>query len=142
MLEPEKRKFRKEQRGKIKGKAQRGMRLNFGDFGLKAMEPAWITSRQIEACRITLTREMEETGKVWINIFPHKPISKTPAETRMGKGKGAPEYYAAVVKPGRVMFEISGIDEEAAYEAFRKTSAKLPIKVKMVTRTPGEGRRI
>lgn len=134
MLLPKRVKFRKSQRGRMKGKAKRGAAVSFGDFGLKALEPAWITSRQIEACRVTLSRRMKRDGKVWIRIFPDKPVSKKPLETRMGKGKGAPEFWVAVVKPGRVMFEVAGVSKEIAQEALRLCSYKLPIKTKVVMR--------
>lgn len=134
MLMPKRVKFRKSQRGRRAGKAYRGSSVSFGDFGLKAMEPAWITSRQIEACRVALTRKMKRDGKVWIRIFPDKPVSKKPLETRMGKGKGAPEFWVAVIKPGRVMFEVSGVTRELASEALRLCSHKLPIKTKVVSR--------
>ena len=142
MLMPKRTKFRKMQKGRMKGVATRGANIEFGDFAIKATEPAWITSRQIEAARIAMTRRMKRTGKVWIRIFPDKPITKKPAETRMGKGKGAPEYWVAVVKPGRVMFEIGGgVGEELAREAMRLAQQKLPIKTKFVVRhdyTPPE----
>ena len=134
MLMPKRVKYRKSQRGRMAGKAKRGSRISFGDFGLKAMEPHWITSRQIEACRVALTRKMKRDGKVWIRIFPDKPVSKKPLETRMGKGKGAPEFWVAVVKPGRIMFEVSGVSKELANEALKLCSYKLPIKTKVVTR--------
>jgi large subunit ribosomal protein L16 len=134
MLMPKRVKYRKTQRGRMSGKAYRGSAVNFGDFGLKAMEPAWITSRQIEACRVALSRKMKRDGKVWIRIFPDKPVTKKPLETRMGKGKGAPEFWVAVVKPGRVLFEVSGISKELANEALKIASHKLPIKTKIVTR--------
>ena len=134
MLMPKRVKYRKSQRGRMSGKATRGSRVSFGDFGLKAMEPHWITSRQIEACRVALTRKMKRDGKVWIRIFPDKPVSKKPLETRMGKGKGAPEFWVAVVKPGRIMFEVSGVSKELASEALKLCSYKLPIKTKVVTR--------
>jgi large subunit ribosomal protein L16 len=134
MLMPKRVKYRKSQRGRMAGKATRGSRIAFGDFGLKAMEPHWITSRQIEACRVALSRKMKRDGKVWIRIFPDKPISKKPLETRMGKGKGAPEFWVAVVKPGRIMFEISGVSKELATEALKLCSSKLPIKTKVLTR--------
>jgi large subunit ribosomal protein L16 len=116
------------------GQAHRGNTISYGDFGLVATEPAWITSRQIEAARIAINRRMKRTGKVWIKIFPHKPVTQKPAETRMGAGKGSPEFWVAVVKPGRVMFELSGVDEELAREAMRLAAMKLPIKCKFVTR--------
>ena len=127
-------KYRKSQRGRRRGFATRGHRVDFGDFGLKALEPAWITSRQIEACRIAITRKMKRDGKVWIRIFPDKPVSKKPLETRMGKGKGAPEFWVAVIKPGRVMFEVSGVSKELATEALTVAMHKLPIKAKIVVR--------
>ncbi|MCU0344508.1 MAG: 50S ribosomal protein L16 [Ignavibacterium sp.] len=134
MLMPKRVKYRKSQRGRRAGKAYRGSSVSFGDFGLKAMEPAWITSRQIEACRVALTRKMKRDGKVWIRIFPDKPVSKKPLETRMGKGKGAPEFWVAVIKPGRVMFEVAGVTRELASEALKLCSHKLPIKTKVVSR--------
>jgi large subunit ribosomal protein L16 len=134
MLMPKRVKYRKSQRGRRAGKAYRGSSVAFGDFGLKAMEPAWITSRQIEACRVALTRKMKRDGKVWIRIFPDKPVSKKPLETRMGKGKGGPEFWVAVIKPGRVMFEVAGITRELANEALKLCSNKLPIKTKVVSR--------
>jgi large subunit ribosomal protein L16 len=135
MLMPKRTKFRKQQRGRMKGKALRGSRINFGEYGLKAMEPAWITSKQIEAARVAMTRHIKRGGKVWIRIFPDKPFTKKPAETRMGKGKGAPEYWVAVVKPGRILFEVEGVSEELAREAIRLASHKLPIKTKFVSRS-------
>ncbi len=134
MLMPKRVKFRKQQRGRRKGKAYRGSTVDFGEFGLKAMEPAWITNRQIEASRVAITRHIKRGGKVWVRIFPDKPVSKKPAETRMGKGKGAPEYWVAVVKPGRILFELEGIDEALAKSAMALATAKLPIKTKFVTR--------
>ncbi|MBL7033355.1 MAG: 50S ribosomal protein L16 [Candidatus Delongbacteria bacterium] len=134
MLMPKRVKRRKQQRGRMKGKAQRGNSVDFGEFGLKAMQPAWITSRQIEAARIAITRHMKRGGKVWIRIFPDKPVSKKPLEVRMGKGKGAPEYWIAVVKPGRVMFEVEGVDANVARRAMELASHKLPIKTKFVQR--------
>lgn len=134
MLMPKRVKYRKSQRGRRKGKAQRGHRVAFGDFGLKAMGNGWITSRQIEACRIAITRTMKRDGKVWIRIFPDKPVSKKPLETRMGKGKGAPEFWVAVIKPGRIMFEVSGVSKEIATKALSLASHKLPIKTKVVVR--------
>ncbi len=134
MLMPKRVKFRRAQRGRMTGKAYRGSSVSFGDFGLKALEPHWITSRQIEACRITLSRKMKRDGKVWIRIFPDKPVSKKPLETRMGKGKGAPEFWVAVVKPGRIMFEVAGVSEEVAREALKTCSYKLPIQTKVVSR--------
>ena len=134
MLMPKRVKYRKSQRGRRAGKAYRGSSVAFGDFGLKAMEPAWITSRQIEACRVALTRKMKRDGKVWIRIFPDKPVSKKPLETRMGKGKGGPEFWVAVIKPGRVMFEVAGVTRELASEALKLCSHKLPIRTKVVNR--------
>ena len=134
MLMPKRVKYRKQQRGKMRGKATRGARVSFGDLALKALEPAWITSRQIEACRVAITRKMKRDGKVWIRIFPDKPVSKKPLETRMGKGKGAPEYWVAVVRPGRIMFEVGGVSKELAMEALNLASHKLPIKTKVVIR--------
>jgi large subunit ribosomal protein L16 len=134
MLMPKRTKFRKMQKGRVKGLAHRGSRVNFGDFGIKALEPGWITSRQIEACRIAITRRIKRQGKVWIRIFPDKPITKKPAETRMGKGKGSPEYFVAVVKPGRVLFELAGVPEDLAREAMALAQFKLPVKTKFVVR--------
>ena len=134
MLMPKRVKFRKAQRGHLRGNAGRGHLVAFGSFGLKAMEPAWITDRQIEAARIALTRHMKRDGRVFIRIFPDKPVSKKPAETRMGKGKGAPEFWVAVVRPGRIMFEVAGVTENIAEEALRLASHKLPIKTKFVKR--------
>src|SRR3990170_4410524 len=132
MLMPKRVKYRKAQRGRMKGIALRGSSLAFGDYGLKALEPAWITNRQIEAARVSLTRSVKRGGKIWIRIFPDKPVTKKPAETRMGKGKGNPEVWVAVVKPGRVLYEIEGVGEEAAREAFRLAARKLPIATKFV----------
>ena len=134
MLMPKRTKFRKMQKGRVKGLAQRGARVTFGDYGIKALDAGWLTSRQIEAARIAMTRHMKRTGKVWIRIFPDKPITKKPAETRMGKGKGSPEYWVAVVKPGRILFEVSGVSEEVAREAMRLAIQKLPIKARFVIR--------
>ena len=134
MLQPKKTKFRKMQKGKMKGFAQRGSQLAFGSFGIKALEETWITARQIEAARIAVTRYMKRQGQVWIRIFPDKPITKKPAEVRMGKGEGAPEYWAAVVRPGRMLFECEGVSKEVAQEAMRLASQKLPIKTKFVVR--------
>ncbi|MEB3293247.1 MAG: 50S ribosomal protein L16 [Synechococcales bacterium] len=134
MLSPRRTKFRKQQRGRMKGLATRGSDLNFGEFGLQAMEPTWITSRQIEASRRAMTRYIRRGGKIWIRIFPDKPITQRAAETRMGSGKGAPEYWVAVVKPGRILFEIAGVSEEIAREAMRLAQFKLPIKTKFITR--------
>jgi large subunit ribosomal protein L16 len=132
MLLPKRVKYRKQMRGRMTGKATRGNVVNYGDFGLQAMEPAWITSRQIEAARVCLSRATKRAGKIWIKIFPDKPVTQQPAETRMGKGKGSPEYWVAVVKPGRVMFEIGGVSEEVSREALRLAAYKLPIKTKIV----------
>jgi large subunit ribosomal protein L16 len=134
MLSPRRTKFRKQQRGRMTGLAYRGSTLNFGDFALQATEPAWITSRQIEAARRAMTRYIRRGGKIWIRIFPDKPVTMRPAETRMGSGKGSPEYWVAVVKPGRIMFEIAGVPEETAREAMRLAAQKLPIKTKFITR--------
>ena len=134
MLLPKRVKYRRVHRGRLTGKATRGTVVNYGDFGLQALEPAWITSNQIEAARIAMTRYIKRGGQVWIKIFPDKPITQKPAETRMGSGKGSPEYWVAVVKPGRVMFEIGGVSEELAREAFRLASHKLPIKTKFVVK--------
>ncbi len=134
MLQPKKTKFRRAQRGRMKGQAKGGTSLHFGDYGLKALAPGWLTAQQIEAARIAIARYLKRGGKVWINVFPDKPISKKPAETRMGSGKGSPEYWVAVVKPGRVIFELAGIDRDAAVEALRLASNKLPIKTKVVQR--------
>ncbi len=134
MLMPKRVKFRRVQRGRLKGKAMRGNTITNGQFGLVALEPAWITSNQIEAARIAMTRYIKRGGKVWIKIFPDKPITEKPAETRMGSGKGSPEYWVAVVKPGRVMFEMNGVSEEVAREAMRLASHKLPIKTKFMVR--------
>ncbi len=140
MLLPKRVKYRRVHRGRMKGKATRGNTVTYGDFGLVALEPAWITSNQIEAARIAMTRYIKRGGQVWIKIFPDKPITEKPAETRMGSGKGSPEYWVAVVKPGRVMFEIAGVDRELAAEAMRLAAHKLPIKCKFVTKeeTGGE----
>lgn len=139
MLLPKRVKFRRVHRGRMTGKAMRGNKVSHGDFGLQALEPAWITSNQIEAARVAMTRYCKRFGKVWIKIFPDKPVSKKPLETRMGKGKGAPEYWVAVVKPGRIMFEIAGVPEETAREAMRLAANKLPIKCKFVTRQETDG---
>ena len=134
MLMPKKTKYRKSFRGRRKGNSKGGNVVSFGDFGLQAVETSYVTARQIEAARITITRTMKRGGKVWINIFPHKPITKKPAEVRMGSGKGNVEYYVAVVKPGRILFEISGVPEDVAKEAMRKAGHKLPMKTKFVRR--------
>lgn len=134
MLAPKKVKYRKPQKGRMKGLAKSGDYVAFGTFGLKAVEPGWITSRQIESARVAISRQVRKVGKMWIRIFPHKSITKKPAETRMGKGKGAPEYWVAVIKPGRILFELDGLDELEAKETFKQCSYKLPIKTTMVTR--------
>ena len=134
MLMPKRTKFRRYQRGRMKGKAKGGKEIAFGEYGLQALEPAWITSRQIEAARVAMTRYIKRGGKVWIKIFPDKPYTMKPAETRMGGGKGTPEEWVAVVKPGRIMFELAGVGDEVAREAMRLASHKLPIKTKFVKR--------
>ncbi len=139
MLLPKRVKYRRVQRGRLTGKALRGNTVTYGDFGLQATEPAWITSRQIEAARIAMTRYIKRGGQVWIKIFPDKPITEKPAETRMGSGKGSPEYWVAVVKPGRVMFEIAGVAEDVAREAMRLAANKLPIKCKFVCKEETDG---
>ena len=138
MLLPKRVKYRKVQRGRMTGTASRGNKVAYGDYGIQALEPGWITGNQIEAARVAMTRYTKRGGKVWIKIFPDKPITQQPAETRMGKGKGSPEYWVAVVKPGRVMFEIGGVSEEVAREALRLASHKLPIKTKMVKKVEAE----
>ena len=132
MLMPKRVKYRKQQRGRMRGKAIRGSQMAFGSYGLKALAPCWITSRQIEAARVAITRHIKRGGKLWIRIFPDKPVTKKPAETRMGKGKGAPEFWVAVVKPGRIMFELEGVSTEIAKEAMRLAGHKLPIRTKFV----------
>ena len=139
MLLPKRVKFRRVQRGRLTGKALRGNEVTYGDFGLVALEPAWIKSNQIEAARIAMTRYIKRGGQVWIKIFPDKPVTEKPAETRMGSGKGSPEYWVAVVKPGRVMFEIAGVPEETAREAMRLAANKLPIKCKFVCKEETDG---
>ncbi|HHT46931.1 MAG TPA: 50S ribosomal protein L16 [Firmicutes bacterium] len=134
MLMPKKVKFRRHQRGRMKGVSKGGTEIDFGEYGLQALEPKWVTSQQIEAARIAMTRYVKRGGKIWIKIFPHKPVTAKPAETRMGKGKGSPEYWVAVVKPGRIMFEIAGVPEETAREAMRLAAQKLPMKCKFVKR--------
>jgi large subunit ribosomal protein L16 len=134
MLAPKRVKYRKQMKGRNRGKAQRGNTVSFGNYGLMSLSAGWITNRQIEAARVALTRTMKRGGKVWIRIFPDKPLTKKPAETRMGKGKGNPEYWVAVVKPGRVMFEVEGVSEELARRGFQLASAKLPVKTRFVTR--------
>ena len=138
MLMPKRVKYRRVQRGRLKGKASRGNKLAYGQYGLVALEPAWVTSNQIEAARIAMTRYIRRGGKVWIKIFPDKPITEKPAETRMGSGKGSPEYWVAVVKPGRIMFEMDGVAPEIAREAMRLASHKLPIKCKFITKANEE----
>ena len=138
MLLPKRVKYRRVHRGRMTGKATRGNKIAYGEFGLQALEPAWITSNQVEAARIAMTRYTKRGGQVWIKIFPDKPVTKKPAETRMGSGKGSPEFWVAVVKPGRIMFEIAGVSEEVAREALRLASHKLPIKTKIVARTDEE----
>ncbi len=139
MLMPKRTKFRKAQRGRMTGLANSGAAVDFGEFGLKALEPCWLTNRQIEAARVALTRHLKRGGKIWIRVFPDKPVTKKPAETRMGKGKGAPEYWVAVVKPGRMLFEIEGVPETLAREAMRLAANKLPLKTKFVSRAETEG---
>lgn len=139
MLMPKRVKFRKQHRGRMTGKAGSGNEVFYGEYGLQALEPAWVTDRQIEAARVALTRHIRRGGKVWIRIFPDKPVTKKPAETRMGSGKGAPEHWVAVVKPGRIMFEIGGVSEELAREAMRLAAHKLPVKCKFVSRTVAGG---
>ena len=139
MLMPKRVKYRRVHRGRMTGKAMRGNTLAYGEYGLQAMEPGWITSNQIEAARIAMTRFTKRSGQVWIKIFPDKPVTKKPAETRMGSGKGSPEYWVSVVKPGRIMFEIAGVSEEIAREALRLASHKLPIKTKVVVRSEEAG---
>lgn len=134
MLSPRRTKFRKQQRGRMRGVATRGSTLNFGEFGLQATEPAWITARQIEAGRRAMTRYIRRGGKIWIRVFPDKPVTQRAAETRMGSGKGSPEFWVAVVKPGRILFEISGVPEDTAREAMRLAANKLPIQTKFITR--------
>lgn len=135
MLMPKRVKYRKQQRGRRRGKAYRGSEINFGEFGIKALEPAWLTNKQIEAARVALTRHIKRGGKVWVRIFPDKPVTVKPAETRMGKGKGAPDHWVAVVRPGRILFELEGVTPQLAKEALNLASAKLPIRTKFVTRT-------
>ena len=134
MLMPRRVKHRKQQRGRTKGMAKGATRITFGDYGIQALEPGWITARQIEAARIAMTRHIKRGGKIWIRIFPDKPATKKPAETRMGSGKGAPDHWVAVVKPGRILFEMAGVDHESAVEAMRLASHKLPVKTRVVTR--------
>jgi large subunit ribosomal protein L16 len=138
MLMPKKVKYRKQQRGRMTGKAWRGSEIAFGEFGLKVMEPGWISDRQIEASRIAMTRFIKRGGKIWIRLFPDKPVTKKPAETRMGKGKGAPEFWVAVVRPGKVIFEMEGVKEDVAREAMRLAANKLPIQTKFISRLAQE----
>lgn len=139
MLMPKRVKYRKVQRGRMTGRAYRGSKVDYGEYGLQALEPAWITANQIEAARVAMTRYTKRFGQVWIKIFPDKPVTKKPAEVRMGSGKGAPEYWVAVVKPGRVLFEMGGIPEETAKEALRLASSKLPIRCRFVTKEETDG---
>ncbi|GAB4351618.1 MAG: 50S ribosomal protein L16 [Candidatus Abyssubacteria bacterium] len=139
MLMPKRVKHRKQQRGRMKGKAARGNVVNFGEYGLQALQPAWITARQIEAARVALTRKIKRGGKVWLNIFPDKPVTQKPLETRMGKGKGEPERWVAVVRPGKVLFELEGVSEDLAKDAFRLAASKLPIRTRFVKRLHAVG---
>jgi len=134
MLMPKRQKHRKQQRGRMTGIARRGSEMNLGEFGLQALEPAWISSRQIEAARVAITRQAHRGGKLWIRVFPDKPVTETPPETRMGSGKGAPAFWVAVVRPGTILFEVSGMPEDVAKEAFRKAGHKLPIKTRFIAR--------
>ena len=138
MLMPKRVKYRRVHRGRMKGKAQKGNTITYGEFGLQALEPAWITSNQIEAARRAMTRYVKRGGNIWIKVFPDKPVTEKPAETRMGSGKGSPEYWVAVVKPGRILFEMGGVSEDVAREAMRLAAHKLPIKTKFVTRDDGD----
>ncbi len=138
MLMPKRVKYRRVHRGRMKGNATRGNKITYGEYGLQALEPAWITSNQIEAARRAMTRSIKRGGNIWIKVFPDKPVTEKPAETRMGSGKGSPEYWVAVVKPGRILFEMGGVSEEVAREAMRLAAHKLPIKTKFVTREDGE----
>ncbi|CCQ93490.1 ribosomal protein L16 [[Clostridium] ultunense Esp] len=138
MLMPKRVKYRRVHRGRMKGNATRGNKITYGEYGLQALEPAWITSNQIEAARRAMTRSIRRGGNIWIKVFPDKPVTEKPAETRMGSGKGSPEYWVAVVKPGRILFEMGGVSEEVAREAMRLAAHKLPIKTKFVTREDGE----
>ena len=139
MLMPKRTKYRKQMRGRMTGNAKGGVSVSFGEYGLKALEPCWMTNRQIEAARVALTRHIKRGGKIWIRVFPDKPVTKKPAETRMGKGKGAPEYWVAVVKPGRILFEVEGVPEKLARDAMRLAANKLPLKTKFVSRQDTEG---
>ena len=138
MMMPKKVKYRKQQRGRMAGKAWRGSSISFGEYGLKSLECAWITDRQIEAARVAMTRSIKRGGKVWIRLFPDKPITKKPAETRMGKGKGAPEQWVAVIRPGKVLFEMEGVDRQTAFDAMRLAAHKLPIRTKFISREDAE----
>ena len=138
MLQPKRTKFRKAQKGRVKGLATRGHSIAFGAFGIKAMEPGWITARQIEAARVAVTRAMKREGQVWVRVFPDKPVTKKPAEVRMGNGKGSPEYYVAEIRPGKVLYEMDGVGEELAREAFRLAAAKLPLQTTFVVRQVGQ----
>ena len=142
MLQPSRSKFRKTFRGRNRGKAQRGSQIVFGDYGVKALEPCWITGNQIEASRVAITRHIKRAGKLWINIFPQKVVTKQAAETRMGKGKGQPDHWVAVIKPGKILFELAGVDEETAKSAFKLAARKLPLKVKFVVRETREGSKL
>jgi len=133
MLMPKRVKYRKQQRGRMKGKSYRGTEINFGEYGIQALEPAWITNRQIEAARVAMTRKVKRGGKVWTRIFPDKPVTVKPAETRMGKGKGSPEYWVAVVKPGRILFELGGVPQDLAKDALQLAANKLPIRTRLIT---------
>lgn len=139
MLMPKRVKYRKQQRGRMKGKAMRGSAVNFGEYGLQTLEPGWITARQIEAARVALTRKIKRGGKVWLNIFPAKPVTQKPLETRMGKGKGEPERWVAVVRPGKIIFELEGVKEELARDAFKLASSKLPVRTRFVRRLHAVG---
>ena len=140
MMMPKKVKFRKQQRGRRRGLATRGQKISFGDYGLQALEPGWITARQIEAGRIAMTRHVKRGGKIWIRVFPDKPVTKKPLETRMGKGKGAPEEWVCVIKPARILYEMEGVTQQVAEEAFRLAASKLPLKTRFVSRAMLEGR--
>ena len=141
MLMPKKVKFRKQQRGRMRGKAWRGHTVAFGDYGLKALEPCWLTDRQIEAARVAITRFIKRSGRIWIRVFPDKPVTKKPQETRMGKGKGSPEFWVAVVRPGRILYEMEGVPEDVAREAMRLAGHKLPIRTKFTARFEEESQR-
>lgn len=134
MLQPKQQKFRKQHRGRLKGMSRRGNRLAFGDYGIKVLEPTWLTARQIEAARVVIARHLQREGRFWVRVFPDKPVTSTPAETRMGKGKGEVEYYVAPVRPGRILFELAGVPEDRAADACRRAGHKLPVKTKFLTR--------